>query len=203
MNFVHMNDNELVDCAKSGNSLALQVLIERYSDKVLQKARSFKSLIGIENDDLYQEGMIGLFKAIRDFDDEKRATFRGFAELCIKRQIITAVKTATRQKHMPLNSYVSLNSPAYENDPQGLLEEVLCGGPELDPEHLVISKESAEFLHEQISRSLSELEKTVLNMYLEGKSYQEIATEVERPVKAIDNALQRVKKKLEKFDQGF
>ena len=194
-----LTDEELVRLSLSGDSLATECILARYKNLVRSRARMY-FLAGADRDDLIQEGMIGLFKAIRDYDKEKRASFRGFAELCIKRQMITAVKTATRQKHMPLNSYVSLNNPAYENDSRGILEEVLSGGPEADPEHLIISKENAEFLNKQIDRALSLLEKTVLTMYLEGKSYQEIAGEVGRPVKAIDNALQRVKKKLEKFD---
>ncbi len=200
--YEQMPDEELAGLSISGDPLATECILARYKNLVRSRARMY-FLAGADRDDLIQEGMIGLFKAIRDYNQEKRASFRGFAELCIKRQIITAVKTATRQKHMPLNSYVSLSNPVYENDSQGFLEEVLRGGPEADPEHLVISKENAKLLGEQIDRALSQLEKTVLTMYLEGKSYQEIADLVGRPVKAIDNALQRVKKKLEKFDGGF
>lgn len=192
-------DEKLVELSIAGDEIATECLLARYKNLVRSRARMY-FLAGADKEDIIQEGMIGLFKAIRDYNRDKAASFHGFAELCIKRQIITAVKTATRQKHMPLNSYVSLSNPVYENDAEGFLEDVLQGGKEADPEHVFISKENTEFLNERINEVLSTLEKTVLLLYLEGKSYQEIAKLLDKPAKAIDNALQRVKKKMERFE---
>ena len=192
-------DEELVLLSAGGDIIATECLLARYKNLVRSRARMY-FLAGADKEDLIQEGMIGLFKAIRDYNQDRLASFRGFAELCIKRQIITAVKTATRQKHLPLNSYVSLSNPLHEGESQGILEEILQGGPEVNPEHLMISRENTEFLNERINEVLSELEKTVLALYLEGKSYQEISVILERPAKAVDNALQRVKKKMERFE---
>ncbi len=196
-----MTDEELVELSALGDKDATEFLMVRYKNLVLSKARMY-FLVGADEKDIIQEGMIGLFKAIRDFDREKQSSFKGFAELCIKRQIITAVKTATRQKHMPLNTYVSLSNPMYDGDSEGILEEVLASSVEDDPERLFISKENAEFLTVKIDEVLSKLEKNVLELYLEGKSYQEISEHLSKPQKSIDNALQRVKKKMEKF-QSF
>lgn len=167
--------------------------------KAFVKAKS-KSyfLIGADKEDIYQEGMIGLYKAIRDFNYEKSTTFRSFAELCITRQIITAIKTATRQKHIPLNTYVSLNKPVSEDDSERTLMDILSSMKITDPEELIIGKEEKEYIEKAISKVLSHLEMEVLQSYLDGKSYQEIACDLDRHAKSIDNALQRVKKKLEK-----
>ncbi len=192
-------DEELVVLSASGDEIATECILGRYKNLVRSKARMY-FLVGADKEDIIQEGMIGLFKAIRDFNSQKLASFKGFAELCIKRQIITAVKTATRQKHMPLNTYVSLSNPMYDGESEGLLEEVLSGTSETDPERLFISKENAEFLNIKMEEVLSELEKSVLAFYLEGKSYQEIGEILDKPQKSIDNALQRVKKKMEKFE---
>ena len=197
--YENLSDERLAELSFAGDELATECILSRYKNLVRSRARMY-FLAGADKDDLIQEGMIGLFKAIRDYDSEKRSSFRGFAELCIKRQIITAIKTATRQKHLPLNSYVSLSNPMYESDSQGALEDVLLGGPDADPEHLVISKENAEFLNDKLNEALSELEKTALAFYLEGKSYQEIAEHMGKSSKTIDNALQRVKKKMERFE---
>ncbi len=191
-------DERLVELSGAGDEMATECILTRYKNLVRSRARMYY-LVGADKDDLIQEGMIGLFKAIRDFDEKRPASFCGFAELCIKRQIITAVKTATRQKHMPLNSYVSLNNPVYDNEAEGYLEDVLPGGAETDPEHLFILRENADFLNERMEEVLSNLEKSVLALYLDGKSYQEISKILNRPTKSIDNALQRVKKKMEKF----
>ena len=142
--------------------------------------------------------MIGLFKAIRDFKPDKLTSFRAFAELCVTRQIITAIKTATRQKHIPLNSYVSLNRPIYDEESDRTLMDVLSEVQMAGPEELLISQEDYSSVENRISEVLSDLEMEVLNSYLEGKSYQEIAQDLGRHVKSIDNALQRVKRKLEK-----
>lgn len=194
-----LSDENLAELSAKGDVLATECILARYKNLVRSRARMY-FLAGADREDIIQEGMIGLFKAIRDYDAKKNVSFRGFAEMCIKRQIITAVKTATRQKHMPLNSYVSLSNPVYENDTESLLEDILPGGVEADPEHLFISKENTAFLTERMNRVLSELEKSVLALYLEGKSYQEIASVLKKPSKSIDNALQRVKKKMEKFE---
>ncbi len=202
LRYEQLADEKLAELSILGDELATECILARYKNLVRSRARMY-FLAGADKEDLIQEGMIGLFKAIRDYKSDRTASFRGFAELCVKRQIITAVKTATRQKHMPLNSYVSLSNPVYENDSQGFLEELIRGGPEADPENLVISRENTEFLNDQINEVLSELEKKVLYLYMDGKSYQEIAAAVGRPAKAIDNALQRVKKKMGKFGEGL
>ena len=183
--------------AKAGNNRAQEYLISRYENFVKAKAKSY-FLIGADKEDIYQEGMIGLYKAIRDFNPEKSTSFKAFAEICVTRQIITAIKTATRQKHIPLNTYVSLNKPIYEEESERTLLDVLSGLKISDPEELMISKEQMHFIEEKISEVLSGLERKVLTSYLDGKSYQEIACDLERHSKSIDNALQRVKRKLEK-----
>jgi RNA polymerase sporulation-specific sigma factor len=176
----------------------LEYLINKYKNFVRAKARTY-FLIGADREDIIQEGMIGLYKAIRDFRSDKLSSFRAFAELCVTRQIITAIKTATRQKHIPLNSYVSLNKPIYDEDSDRTLLDIISGTKITDPEELVISKEEFDDIEGKIGEILSELEWRVLMSYLEGKSYQEIAYELRRHVKSIDNALQRVKRKLEKY----
>ena len=143
--------------------------------------------------------MIGLYKAIRDFRNDKLSSFRAFAELCVTRQIITAIKTATRQKHIPLNSYISINKPIYDEESDRTLLDVLPGGQVSDPEELVISQEEYIDIEAKMEEILSDLEWKVLMSYLDGKSYQEIAVDLNRHVKSIDNALQRVKRKLEKY----
>ena len=165
---------------------------------VRKKARAMY-LIGGETEDLIQEGMIGLYKAIRDFRADKQASFRAFAELCVTRQIITAIKTATRQKHIPLNSYVSLNKPIYEEDSDRTLLDVISGVKVANPEDMIISREEFSDIESKMNDILSDLEWKVLMSYLDGKSYQEIAAELGRHIKSIDNALQRVKRKLEKY----
>ena len=161
------------------------------------KAKSY-FLVGADREDIIQEGMIGLYKSIRDFRADKLSSFRAFAELCITRQIITAIKTATRQKHIPLNSYVSLNKPIYDEDSDRTMLDVLSSNKVSDPEEVFISTELSSDLREKIKQNLSELESQVLQSYLEGKSYQEMAKELNRHVKSIDNALQRVKRKIER-----
>jgi RNA polymerase sporulation-specific sigma factor len=193
-----MLDEEIVEAARAGEREAEEYLITKYKNFVRAKARSY-FLIGADRDDIVQEGMIGLFKAIRDFRSDKLASFRAFAELCITRQIITAIKTATRQKHIPLNSYISLNKPIYDEESDRTLLDVISGNKITDPEELVISKEEFNDIESKMEQFLSDLEWKVLAAYLDGKSYQEIATELNRHVKSIDNALQRVKRKLERY----
>ncbi|HWR29181.1 MAG TPA: RNA polymerase sporulation sigma factor SigH [Negativicutes bacterium] len=198
-NFEALTDEEVVLEAKDNdNEDALVYLINKYRNFVRAKARSY-FLIGAEREDIIQEGMIGLYKAIRDFRNDKLSSFRAFAELCVTRQIITAIKTATRQKHIPLNSYVSLNKPIYDEDSDRTLLDVLSGSKISDPEELVISREEFIDIEEKMGEILSDLEWKVLMSYLDGKSYQEIAVELTRHVKSIDNALQRVKRKLERY----
>ena len=191
-------DEELVDRARAGDDKAIETLLHRYRHYARAKARTY-FLAGADREDIVQEGMIGLFKAIRDFQIEKNTAFRAFAELCITRQIITAIKTATRQKHIPLNSYVSLNKPASgaEGDEDRPLSDALIGTTMADPAELVISAEEIASIKQSVGRLLSSLETEVLQLYMDGKSYQEIADMLGRHVKSIDNALQRIKRKLE------
>ena len=190
-------DEEIVVEAKLGNVRAQEYLINKYQNFVKAKAKSY-FLIGADKEDIYQEGMIGLYKAIRDFKPDKLASFKAFAELCVTRQIITAIKTATRQKHIPLNTYVSLNKPVYDEESDRTLLDVLSEAKISDPEELMISREELSHIENEIGEVLSELEMEVLASYLDGKSYQEIACDLNRHAKSIDNALQRVKRKLEK-----
>jgi len=191
-------DEDIVDAVHCGNSDALEYLINKYRNFVRAKARSY-FLIGADREDIVQEGMIGLYKSIRDFRGDKLSSFKAFAELCITRQIITAIKTATRQKHIPLNSYVSLDKPIYDEDSDRTLLDVICGSKVTDPEELIINQEEFSGLEDKMGEILSDLERRVLMLYLDGRSYQEIAVDLDRHVKSIDNALQRVKRKLERY----
>ena len=201
LGYSELVDEELVDHAKGGDDRAAEFLITKYRNFVRVKAKAY-FLIGADREDIIQEGMIGLYKAIRDFRRDKLSSFRAFAELCITRQIITAIKTATRQKHIPLNSYISLNKPIYDEDSDRTLLDVISSIKVSDPEELVINQEASATMRERIRKNLSELECKVLTAYLEGKSYQEMANELNRHVKSIDNALQRVKRKLERNLEG-
>jgi len=193
-----ISDEDIVEVFRGGDSGALEYLINKYRNFVRAKARSY-FLIGADREDIVQEGMIGLYKAIRDFKGDKLSSFKAFAELCITRQIITAIKTATRQKHIPLNSYVSLDKPIYDEDSDRTLMDVICGTQVLDPEELIINQEEFTGLEDKMAEILSDLERKVLMLYLDGRSYQEIAEDLKRHVKSIDNALQRVKRKLERY----
>jgi RNA polymerase sporulation-specific sigma factor len=192
-----LSDDELVARFQGGDNDSLDVLLQRYRRFTRAKARGY-FLIGADSDDIEQEGMIGLFKAVRDFRPDRQASFRAFAELCITRQIITAIKTATRQKHQPLNSYLSLSGtrPGEENG-TGTVEEVLEAKGLIDPIEFIISMEDLRSMRRMMSEMLSKLEVEVLRLYVEGKSYQEIAEVLGRHVKSIDNALQRIKRKLD------
>lgn len=196
--YEEMLDETIVEAARQGDDGAQEFLINKYKNFVRAKARSY-FLIGADREDIIQEGMIGLYKAIRDFRNDKLASFRAFAELCITRQIITAIKTATRQKHIPLNSYISLNKPIYDEESDRTLLDVLSGTKVTDPEELVISREEFVDIEHKMGEFLSDLEWKVLMFYLDGRSYQEIAKDLRRHVKSIDNALQRVKRKLERY----
>ena len=198
-NFNEMSDEEVVVLVqKDRNELAMAHLVNKYKNFVRSKARSY-FLVGADRDDIIQEGMIGLYKATRDFDYERLASFRAFAELCVTRQIITAIKTATRHKHMPLNSYISLNKPVYTEESERTLMDMIANVRVSDPEELIITREEFADIEKNMTYLLSELEWHVLLGYLDGKSYQEMAGETDRSIKSIDNALQRVKRKLEKY----
>ena len=196
--FENMPDEEAVALAQSGDGAALEHLLNKYKNFVRTKARSY-FLIGADHEDIVQEGMIGLYKAIRDFKSEKLTSFRAFAELCVTRQIITAIKTATRQKHIPLNSYVSLNKPIYDEESDRTLLDVISEDVPSDPEAMLIDREDLSFIEGRIGEMLSDLEKQVLALYMEGKSYVEISAAMGRHVKSVDNALQRIKRKLLKY----
>lgn len=190
-------DDELVLQARAGSDEALSQLLVKYRAFARVKARSY-FLVGADREDIVQEGMIGLYKAVRDFNTEMESSFRAFAELCITRQIITAIKTATRQKHGPLNNYLSLERPVGpDDDGARVLGDVLPTIDISDPADLLVSAERIRALQEHVDAVLSDLETEVLRLYVDGNSYQEIAERLQRHVKSIDNALQRVKKKLE------
>ncbi len=192
-----LEDLQLVVRARNGDKRALDLLIRRYTGFVRLKASSY-FLAGGDSEDLVQEGLIGLYKAVRDFRSDKETSFRSFAELCVTRQIITAIKTATRQKHGPLNNYVSFSRPVNgDDDGERVLSDVLPTVAISDPADLVISAERIRALQAHFDEVLSDLETEVLRLYVEGKSYQEIAERLQRHVKSIDNALQRIKRKLE------
>ena len=195
--FEQLLDEQIVEQVHLGNTDALDYLITKYRLFVKSKAKSY-FLIGADKEDIVQEGMIGLYKAIRDFRGDKLASFRAFAELCITRQIITAIKTATRQKHIPLNSYVSLDKPIFEEESERTLLDIIESPVIDDPQHILINQEDYSHLESKMAEVLSELEQQVLERYLAGQSYFEISEQLNRHVKSIDNALQRVKRKLER-----
>ena len=196
--FESMTDEQIVRLAQDTDGAALEHLLNKYKNFVRTKARSY-FLIGADHEDIVQEGMIGLYKAIRDYREEKLSSFRAFAELCITRQIITAIKTATRQKHIPLNSYISLNKPIYDEESDRTLLDVINDDKPTNPEEMLINREDLSLIEGRIGQMLSDLEKQVLVRYMEGKSYVEISAEMGRHVKSIDNALQRIKRKLLKY----
>ncbi|MFC0300730.1 RNA polymerase sporulation sigma factor SigH [Virgibacillus soli] len=201
LNFKHirkLDDEEIISLIHEGNDQALDYLIHKYKNFVRAKSRTY-FLIGADREDIIQEGMIGLYKAIRDFDGDKLTSFKGFAELCITRQIITAIKTATRQKHLPLNSYISLDKPIYDEESDRTLLDVIAGSKSIDPQELLINQEKHGDIEIKLAESLSDLERRALHLYLDGKTYQEISVDLKRHVKSVDNALQRVKRKLEQL----
>ncbi len=193
----NMSDEEIVKLSRDGNGYAIEYLMEKYRNFVRAKSRTY-FLIGADNEDIIQEGMIGLYKAIRDYKIDAQASFKSFAELCITRQIITAIKTATRQKHIPLNSYISLSKPVYDDENERILLDTVMETHRLDPEEIMLDKERFLSIEEKLSKILSKLEWIVLTKYLEGMSYIEIASQIGKSEKSIDNALQRIKKKIEK-----
>ena len=192
-----LSDDDLVARYHGGDEAALKTLIERYRRFARAKARGY-FLIGADSDDIEQEGLIGLYKAARDFRPERQASFRAFAELCITRQVITAVKTATRQKHQPLNQYVSISAsrPTDESN-ERTVEDLLDDHHVADPAEKVVQNEQLDVMRSSMAEMLSGLEVDVLRLYVEGKSYQEIGEQLGRHTKSIDNALQRIKRKIE------
>ncbi|MEG2353903.1 MAG: RNA polymerase sporulation sigma factor SigH [Clostridium sp.] len=197
MQFTDESDEELVMKANQGNEYAIEYLMEKYRKFIKMKAKSY-FLVGADKEDVYQEGMIGLYKAIRDYRQDKTASFKSFADLCVTRQMITAVKTSTRQKHIPLNSYISLNKHMYDEESHKTLEELVSTRMNTNPEELIIGNEEINTIENKIQNTLSKLELEVLLRHINGESYQEIASDLDKEAKSIDNALQRVKRKLEK-----
>lgn len=192
-----VGDEELVERARRGDDRAIEVLLDRYRHYARAKARIY-FLAGADHDDIVQEGMIGLYKAIRDFQSDKNIAFRVFAELCMKRQIITAIKASNRQKHQPLNAYVSLDKPpSADHEANDHLLETASRDKSDDPADLVVSAEEIEAIKDSVGRLLSTFEADVLALYMDGHSYQQIAAALGRHGKSIDNALQRIKRKLE------
>ena len=195
-NYEALSDEDLLSLHRAGDARAEEALYARYKQIVRSKARTY-FLIGADREDIIQEGMIGLYKAVVDYQFDKNASFRSFAELCITRQIISAIKAATRKKHVPLNTYISFNRPAYESENERPLIDVLTSTRISDPEEVLIGRENYAAVADSIEHSLSRLERDTLGLYLYGYSYQQIADHLQVTSKSVDNAIQRVKKKLE------
>lgn len=193
-NYENMSDEGLINVIKSGDELALNCLISRYKELVNMKVGKY-FIIGAEREDIIQEGLIGLYKAIRSYSADKQNSFKTFANMCIERQLITAIKTSNRQKHIPLNSYLSLNSAAYEDDDETTLFEKIDLNQIEDPLDTITKQEYYKNVESIINKNLSDFEKQVLNRYMQGDSYVQIAEKLEAPVKSIDNAIQRIRKK--------
>ena len=197
-NFTSFSDEELVVLAQQSDDKALDYLLSKYFVYVRNKSLSYY-IVGADRDDIIQEGMIGLFKAVRDFSSERGVSFKTFADVCVTRQIITAVKNASRQKHAPLNFYVSLNKSVSDEDDDSTLSDILGQAKDSNPEEILIKKENANILGSEMSRLLSQFELLVLTLYLQGNSYQDIGKLIGKTPKSVDNALQRIKKKFEKI----
>lgn len=193
-NFNTMCDEELISLIKKGNEQALDFLIHRYQELVHMKVGKY-FIVGAEKEDIMQEGMIGLFKAIKSFDPEKQNSFKTFANLCIERQLITAIKTSNRQKHIPLNSYLSLNATAYDDNDDSVVLDTFNANIMEDPLDMITKKEYYNSVENAIDKALSNFEKQVLQKYMQGDSYVKIAEDLDAPVKSIDNAIQRIRKK--------
>ncbi len=198
VDYAHKNDEELIEIIRNGNKYALEHLIDRYKGLVNMKVSKYY-IIGAEREDIVQEGLIGLFKAIKSYQPDKQSSFKNFANMCIERQLITAIKSSNRQKHMPLNSYLSLNMNAYDtsedNQNDADLLEVFNANLVEDPLDTITQKEYYKIIENTIDKTLSDFEKQVLNFYMQGASYVQIAEKLNTPVKSIDNAIQRIRKK--------
>lgn len=190
-------DNELVVLARNGNEEALEVILNRYKEIINMKVSRY-FIIGAEREDIYQEGLIGLYKAVKNYELDKQNSFKSFANLCIERQLITAIKTSNRQKHIPLNSSLSLNTTAYDNDEDTSLMEMFNSKTAEDPLDTVTKKEYYRLIGSKIDENLSDFEKKVLSRFAQGDSYVKIAEKLDAPVKSIDNAIQRIRKKANK-----
>lgn len=193
-NYKNMSDEDLIEIIKSGDKSALEYLISKYKELVNMKVSKY-FIIGAEKEDIVQEGLIGLFKAVKSYKSDKQNSFKTFANMCIERQLITAIKSSNRQKHMPLNSYLSLNTAAYEEDEDSSLLEVFNAHQMEDPLETITKQEYYESVERAMDKSLSSFEKQVLNRYIQGESYVQIAQKLDTPVKSIDNAIQRIRKK--------
>ncbi|MGN0148690.1 MAG: RNA polymerase sporulation sigma factor SigH [Clostridia bacterium] len=198
----NLSDEELVALAQAGDKIALEAILSRYKNLVYAKAKPY-FLAGADEDDIIQEGFIGLYKAVKDFDGDKLPFFKVFAGVCVSRRIITAVKAATRQKHIPLNSYVSLDNNSYESGSEAKFPELVANKELQDPETILIDRENIDGIEYKINKALSKLELEVLVYYLRDMSYQEIAKVLGKDIKSVDNAVQRIRKKLENIlDKG-
>lgn len=193
-----MADEDIIALSRNGDKYAIDYIIDKYKNLVRSRARTY-FLIGADKEDIVQEGMIGLYKAARDFKKDKHSSFKAFAELCVTRQIITAIKSATRQKHIPLNSYISLNKPFFGEENEQTLLNTIGHKKNTNPEEIVISKEHFSSIEEKMFKILSKFERKVLSLYLDGNGYTEIAKQMGKSEKSIDNALQRIKRKVTKF----
>ena len=195
-NYQNLKDEEIISEIKAGDEKALTYLLNKYKELVNIKVGKY-FLIGAEKEDIVQEGMIGLYKAIKNFDKSKQNTFKTFANMCIERQLITAIKTSNRQKHMPLNSYLSLNIAAYDNNEENSVEliDTFNSNSVEDPLETVMKKEYYKQVQDGIEKSLSKFEKQVLDRFINGESYNVIAQKLKAPVKSVDNAIQRIRKK--------
>ena len=190
-----LRDEELVLLSVNGDTDAEEIIFHRYKNYVKSKARTYY-LIGADNDDIVQEGMIGLYKAVRDFNPDKNITFKTFADVCITRQILTAIRTANRNKHTPLNASISMNAPVFDDTSGTTFLSIIQESSISNPEELYIIDESLKEIKNDISKKLSGFENHVLELYLDGLSYVEISEKINKSIKSIDNALQRIKKKL-------
>ena len=196
--YADISDEDIIELSRNGDKYAIDYIIDKYKNLVRARSRTY-FLIGADREDIVQEGMIGLYKAARDFKKDKHSSFKAFAELCITRQIITAIKCATRQKHIPLNSYISLNKPFFEEENEQTLLDTIGQKKNTNPEEIVISKEHFSSVEDKMFKVLSKFERKVLSYYLDGKGYTEIAKHLGKSEKSIDNALQRIKRKVTKF----
>lgn len=193
--YLEKTDEELIVLYHAGQAVAAEVILERYKKFVKSKARYY-FLLGADKEDIIQEGMIGLYKAICNYDENRMVSFHAFADICIKRQMFSAIKTAKRHKHLPLNSYVSFSKPVYQEEADTIVSDMIATVDDGNPEKIIIDRESFAKIQDDIGKILSEFECRVLSLYLQGKTYQEIAGSLQKELKSIDNALQRIKKKL-------
>ena len=196
-NLDDMSDEDLIKKSNLGDKHALEYLLDKYKELVNIKVSKY-FIIGAEKEDIIQEGMIGLYKAIKSYKFDKQNSFKSFANMCIERQLITAIKASNRQKHIPLNSYLSLNNSAFENEEDTELIEIFNSKTAEDPLDTITKKEYYKSIEDAIEKNLSSFEKQVLNRYLQGESYIDIATKLDTPVKSVDNAIQRIRKKASK-----